>query len=155
MGHLRRRRMRFERLQNNINLLKKFSNNKRIASSLFSQLERQYLTKLDYSNTQKNLLSKINSLESLKKDKIKNNKEILENTNSSIQTNKRKLMYDQRENKLYTTIFSVLKLVLLIMGIAVIILLSKKKYKFIIGYFIFFFNYLTHLHLHHHLKSCY
>ena len=127
MGHLRRRRMRFERLQNNINLLKKFSNNKRIASSLFSQLERQYLTKLDYSNTQKNLLSKINSLESLKKDKIKNNKEILENTNSSIQTNKRKLMYDQRENKLYTTIFSVLKLVLLIMGIAVIILLSKKK----------------------------
>lgn len=127
MGHLRRRRMRFERLQNNINLLKKFSNNKRIASSLFSQLERQYLTKLDYSNTQKNLLSKINSLESLKKDKIRNNKEILENTNSSIQTNKRKLMYDQRENKLYTTIFSVLKLVLLIMGIAVIILLSKKK----------------------------
>ena len=59
--------------------------------------------------------------------KITNNKEILENTNSSIQTNKRKLMYDQRENKLYTTIFSVLKLVLLIMGIAVIILLSKKK----------------------------
>ena len=119
--------IRFERLQNNINLLKKFTNNKRVASSLFSQLERQYLTKLDYSNTQKNLLSKINSLESLKKDKIRNNKEILENTNSSIQTNKRKLMYDQRENKLYTTIFSVLKLVLLIMGIAVIILLSKKK----------------------------
>jgi hypothetical protein len=119
--------IRFERLQNNINLLKKFTNNKRVASSLFSQLERQYLTKLDYSNTQKNLLSKINSLESLKKDKIRNNKEILENTNSNIQTNKRKLMYDQKENKLYTSIFSVLKLVLLIMGIAVIILLSKKK----------------------------
>ena len=117
--------MENERLRDNIRFLTEFMGNNKIAAGMFRNLEQQYITKINYLNTQKNFLSKLSSLENEKNSKIKNNKEKLFNRNNNIHTNRRKLIYDQRDNSYYNKIFAVLKIILLFLGIAVIGLLAK------------------------------
>ena len=45
--------METERLRNNINFLRQFSGNRKIAAGMFRSLEKQYLSKIDYMTTQK------------------------------------------------------------------------------------------------------
>ena len=65
------------------------------AKELFRQLESQYIDRLDYIETQENLINKQNSLINDKQDIIKDQKKHLEDTNDKISTQKRKLLYDQ------------------------------------------------------------
>ena len=114
-----------EKLRNNINFLRNFVGNKKIAAGMFRSLEKQYLSKVDYLSTQKQFLNKLNSLETEKNTAIRENRETLADKKHHIHTNRRKLIYDQRDNKFYTTIFSIMKLILLILGLTVVFMLSK------------------------------
>ena len=117
--------METERLRNNINFLRHFVGSKKIAASMFRSLEKQYLSKIDYLGTQKQFLNKLNSLETEKNAAIRENRETIADKKHHIHTNRRKLIYDQRDNKFYTTVFSFMKLILLVLGITVVFLLSK------------------------------
>tara|TARA_B100000925_G_C21821671_1_gene393162 strand:- start:101 stop:460 length:360 start_codon:yes stop_codon:yes gene_type:complete len=119
--------METDRLKNNMRFLSEFMGNRNIAAGMFRNLEKQYKTKIDYLNTQKNFLNKLNSLENEKNHKIKDNKQNLFEKKNNIHTNKRKLIYDQRDNRFYNRLFTILKMVLLILGITTIILLSKNN----------------------------
>ena len=118
--------METERLRNNINFLRQFSGNRKIAAGMFRSLEKQYLSKVDYLTTQKNFLNKLNSLETEKNHSIRDNRENLADKKHNIHTKRRVLIYDQRDNKLYTTMFTLMKLILLVLGITVVFMLSKE-----------------------------
>lgn len=119
--------METERLRNNIRFLSEFMGNRKIAAGMFRNLEKQYKTKIDYLNTQKNFLNKLNSLENEKNSQIRGNKQNLFTKKNNIHTNRRRLIYDQRDNKFYNKLFTILKIILLILGITVIVLLSKNN----------------------------
>ena len=96
------------------------------AKELFRQLESQYIDRLDYIETQENLINKQNSLINDKQDIIKDQKKHLEDTNDKISTQKRKLLYDQKDNNFYNTVMAIMKLFLLIISIVLIVILAKN-----------------------------
>ena len=103
------------------------ANLKNKAKELFRQLESQYLDRLDYIETQENLINKQNTLINDKLGLIGEQKGILEDTTDKISTQKRKLIYDQKDSNYYSTIIAIMKTILLIITIALIVILSKSK----------------------------
>ena len=96
------------------------------AKELFRQLESQYIDRLDYIETQENLINKQNTLINDKEEIIKDQKKHMEHTNDKISTQKRKLLYDQKDNNFYNTVMAIMKLFLLIISIVLIVILSKN-----------------------------
>ena len=120
----------YQKMRVNYNQIKQMVTNsgdtKNKAKELFRQLESQYIDRLDYIETQENLINKQNTLISDKQDLIKDQNKYIEDTNDKVSTQKRKLLYDQKDNNFYNTIMAIMKLFLLIISIILIVILSKN-----------------------------
>ena len=123
-------RKMYEKMRVNYNNIKQQVLNsgdaKNKAKELFRQLESQYIDRLDYIETQENLINKQNTLINDKSDIIADQKKEIENTNDQISTQKRKLLYDQKDDQFYNTLTAIMKTILLVVAIVVIVLLSKN-----------------------------
>jgi hypothetical protein len=120
----------YQKMRINYNSIKEqvlnSGNAKNKAKELFRQLESQYVDRLDYIETQENLINKQNTLINDKEDVIDDQKKEMQDTNDKISTHKRSLLYDQQDSQFYSNITAALKLFLLIIAIIVIILLAKQ-----------------------------
>lgn len=120
----------YQKMRVNYNQIKQMVTNsgdaKNKAKELFRQLESQYIDRLDYIETQENLINKQNSLISDKDSLIKEQKHEMESTNDKISTQKRKLLYDQKDSTFFNTMMSIMKTFLLIISIVLIVILSKN-----------------------------
>ena len=128
--HHRNWKNQYQKMRVNYNSIKEqvvnSGDSKNKAKELFRQLESQYIDRLDYIETQENLINKQNTLLNNKEDLIDDQKKEMGETNDKISTQKRKLLYDQEDSQFYSTITAILKVFLLIIGIVVITLLAKQ-----------------------------
>lgn len=91
------------------------------------KIVNDYTDKLKIIKTQDQLLNKQDNIIDLKNNIIVNHKNSLSDKKDNIHTKKRELMYDSVYNRRNLIITRILKLILIILSIAVIILLSKRK----------------------------
>lgn len=95
---------------------------------LFDILEKQYSDKLSKLALHNALLNKNNQIISEQNDTIEKQKNILMNKKDEIQTSRRQLLYEQKDDLMVSKIFGILKLILLILGTMIIMYLLGNMY---------------------------
>ena len=127
---------KYNRLKVEYDMLRRASGKKKSkpsgrASELFKTLQSQYIDKLDRLADQQHILSKQTNLLNEKDKKIENNSDRLSSNVTKIETNKRKTMYDETDDRNNKTYISALKAILYLLVIFLIVIIGgmlKEKF---------------------------
>tara|TARA_B100001093_G_scaffold506751_1_gene566214 strand:- start:461 stop:865 length:405 start_codon:yes stop_codon:yes gene_type:complete len=120
---------KYNRLKVEYDMLRRASGKKKSkpsgrASELFKTLQSQYIDKLDRLADQQHILSKQTNLLNEKDREIENNSDRLSSNVTKIETNKRKTMYDETDDRNNKTYISSLKAILYLLVIFLIIIIG-------------------------------
>ena len=120
---------KYNRLKVEYDMLRRASGKKKSkpsgrASELFKTLQSQYIDKLDRLEDQQHILSKQTNLLNEKDREIENNSDRLSSNVTKIETNKRKTMYDETDDRNNKTYISSLKAILYLLVIFLIIIIG-------------------------------
>ena len=105
--------------------LQSSTNNQNVAFGLFNKLEDQYQTKLDHLSAQQTLLKNYQEISLYDKNRI-HNMEKVEQENREDTINRRLSMHEV-DSRGRNTYYKMLKIILLLLGIASIVLLIVKN----------------------------